>query len=131
MVHRIEPSDKVGGIWWVYGNPGSGKTRVATNLKFPDAVVLDADDCRKLWPELGFTKADRWKNNLNLAELAMMIWHQGFNVVVASVCPYEELRKEIKDMIPWVVWVNVDGPHSKEINEDYESMDNRQRKISA
>lgn len=114
--HRVEPADKVGGIWWVYGNPRSGKTRVATSLKFPAAIVLDADECRPFWPELKFTKSDRWENNLRLARLALMLWHQGHNVIVASVCPYEELREEIKKMIPWVTWVYVEGQHSMELD---------------
>lgn len=80
-------------------------------------MVIDADDQRdtleKAKMGLGFTKVDRIAQNIILAERAMNASKQGIHVCVASICPYVELRKTIKGMIPWVNWVCVFGPDSK------------------
>jgi len=80
-------------IWWVCGQMQSGKSTLAHRMK--NAVILDGDDLRTVW-KLGFSKDDRWEQNLRAARLAKIIENQGFDVVVSTICPYRDLRAEVQ-----------------------------------
>lgn len=116
-IHRVVPADQHGGVYWMHGPSGSGKTRFAIEYAKPGWLVIDADDQREAFTDIGmglsFTKEDRIKQNLFLAERAMNASKQGINVCVASICPYPELRQKIKEMIPWITWIYCVGPDSK------------------
>jgi len=118
-IHRVIPAERQGLIWWFHGNSGSGKTRLAIEFHVPNKIVLDADDAREVWIDLGFSRVDRMTQNLRLARLAQLLSIQGYNVCVASICPYVILRREIKKICPTVTWVYVSGPGSKEASEEY------------
>jgi adenylylsulfate kinase-like enzyme len=118
-IHRVIPAERQGLIWWFHGNSGSSKTRLAISFDVPNKIVLDADDVRKVWTDLGFSKEDRITQNMRLARLAQLLSIQGYNVCVASICPYAELRRAIKNVCPTVTWVYVSGPGSKEPSEEY------------
>ena len=95
---------------------------MAIDFAKPGWLVIDADDQRDMLKSadlgLGFTKADRVKQNIILADRAMNASKQGIHVCVASICPYIELRRDIKRMIPWINWVCVFGPDSKPPTEE-------------
>jgi adenylylsulfate kinase-like enzyme len=119
-IHRVIPADKEGTVFWFHGNSGSGKTKLALQYDVPNKVVLDADDLREVWTDLEFTEGDRWEQNLRLARLARILWIQGFNVCVASICPYADLRRTIrKEILPEVRWVYINSPASKKPSEEY------------
>jgi len=84
-------------ITWITGNSGSGKTNLAKQLIYgnKDAVLLDGDELRKK-KSLGFSKQDRWKHNIEVAELAKKHEKAGLEVIVAVICPYKALRKKVK-----------------------------------
>jgi len=86
-------------------------------LDVPNKIILDGDDLRECWT-LGFTKADRYEQNLRIAKIARLLWIQGFNVAVATICPYADLRKRIrKEILPEVRWVYAAG--GKEASDEY------------
>jgi len=119
-IHRVIPADKEGTVWWFHGNSGSGKTNLALQFDVPNKIVLDADDLREVWTDLGFSKQDRWRQNLRLARLARLLWIQGHFVCVASICPYAGLRREIRrDILPDVRWVYINSPASKPSSDEY------------
>jgi len=118
-IHRIVPADQHGVLYWFHGNSGGGKTRLAIDFAKPGWVVLDADDMREVWTDLGFDKESRMEQNRRLARLAKILNIQGINVCVASICPYVDLRIELKNVIPWITWVYVKGPDSKEPSKEY------------
>ena len=122
-IHRVVPAQQHGVVYWFHGNSGGGKTVLAIDFAKAGWLVIDADDQRDMLKlagmELGFTKEDRIKQNMILAERAMNASKQGIHVCVASICPYIELRREIKKMIPWVTWVYVVGPDAKPASNDY------------
>lgn len=81
-------------IWWFYGESGSGKTELAKRIK--DAIYLDADTIRPaICEDLGYSEEDRRKNNKRIARLAKVLSDQGQDVIVSTICPYEDLRKEV------------------------------------
>lgn len=109
-IHRVLPADKEGDIYWFHGNSGAGKTKLALHYDIPNKVVLDADDFRKeVWKDLDFSKEGRWEQNIRFAKIARILSIQGFNVCIASICPYADLRKEINKIIPRIVWIYVAG----------------------
>jgi adenylylsulfate kinase len=88
-------------ITWIYGQSKAGKTTLAKKMIAESSskiVLLDGDDMRKVWT-IGFSKEDRWENNLRIARLAATLESQGFDVIVATICPYRDLRKEIRNLI--------------------------------
>ncbi len=118
-IHRVIPADKQGLIYWFHGNSGSGKTHMAINFKMKNKIILDADDLREVWLDLSFTQRDRNIQNRRLARLARVLSIQGYNVCVASICPYANIRKEINQIIPTVRWVYVNSPESKRPSKKY------------
>lgn len=84
-------------IRWISGKQQSGKTHLATALQrtYPNIIVLDGWALRQVW-EADWSKDGRVKHNHQLAKLAKYLERQGYEVVVTSVCPYEELRKDLK-----------------------------------
>ena len=115
-IHRVIPAPKEGTVWWFHGNSGSGKTYMALSHDVPNKIVLDGDDLRECW-SLGFSKEDRITQNLRIARIARLLWIQGFNVCVATICPYASLRKKIREILPDVRWVYVVG--GKEPSDEY------------
>ena len=118
-IHRVIPADQHGVVYWFHGNSGSGKTRLAIDFAKPGWIVLDADDVREVWTDLGFSKKDRLEQNYRLARMAKLLNVQGMNVCVASICPYAEQRIAIKEIIPWITWVYAVGPDSKAPSDEY------------
>ena len=85
-------------ITWITGNSGSGKTTLAKKIiNIDGGILLDGDSMRTCW-ELGFTKDDRIVNNLRIAKIAKVLDQQGFNVVVSTICPYHDLREQVKNI---------------------------------
>lgn len=116
-IHRVVPAPKEGTVWWFHGNSGSGKTFMALSHDVPNKIVLDGDDLRECW-SLGFSREDRIEQNLRVARIARLLWIQGFNVCVATICPYSELRMQIRqEILPDVRWVYVAG--GKRPSEEY------------
>jgi sulfate adenylyltransferase len=63
-------------------------------------TLLDGDVVRKtLWPELGFSRADRDTNIRRLGTLAARITESGGIAICASIAPYARLREEVRAMI--------------------------------
>ncbi len=85
-------------ITWITGNSGAGKTTLAKKVIASDGgILLDGDSMRTCW-KLGFSKEDRIENNLRIARIAKVLSLQGFNVVVSTICPYRDLRQQVKDI---------------------------------
>ena len=83
-------------ILWLTGNTGAGKTTIARVLKRPDSIILDGDELRALTNNHDLSKEGRWAHNLFIAKLAKLLESQGFQIIVSVICPYEELRQQVK-----------------------------------
>lgn len=86
-------------IIWIFGKSGSGKTTLANKISRGKWTILDADAMRKtISKDLGFSKEDRWENNLRIAKLARELDRLGNDIVVATICPYRDLRKDVEEI---------------------------------
>jgi adenylylsulfate kinase len=90
---------------WFTGLPCSGKTTLSIILRdrllarHVRVELLDGDVIRgALWPELGFSQADRETNVHRLGYLARMLSRQGVIAIVAAVSPYRASRDEVRRM---------------------------------
>lgn len=102
---------------WFTGLSGAGKTTIC-NAVHAELVrrgyrteMLDADVIRKhLWPDLGFTKADREENIRRIGFLAHLFTRNGIIALVAAISPYRAARNAVRSAIGGFLEVYVDAP---------------------
>ncbi len=102
---------------WFTGLSGAGKTTlsqaVAAQLEALGhrACLLDAGDIRReLFPDLGFSRADRDENVRRLGYLADVMAGRGVITMVAAMSPERAARDAVRARIPNFVEVFVDAP---------------------
>ena len=83
-------------ILWITGNSGAGKTTLGKKLLTPKTVHLDGDDIRERMHGFRLDDQDRRAHNITVAQWAKLLDDQGFDVVVSLICPFEDLRQEVK-----------------------------------
>jgi adenylylsulfate kinase len=89
-------------IYWFTGQPGSGKTTLATALKSAlqksgrPVVHLDGEFLREVTDNRDFSKAGRIRNIKAGQQLAAKLHADGILVVASFVSPYRTLREEFK-----------------------------------
>lgn len=110
-------------ILWISGQSGAGKTTLSDMLTTPRPTIrLDGDVMREVWPGLGFTRADRYEQNLRVARLAAELERQGYDVIVSTICPYRELRGWI-DAVCSPRWVYLPGGRETDAEHPFEPFD--------
>jgi sulfate adenylyltransferase len=91
---------------WVTGLSGSGKTTTALRLREvieqagTVVTLLDGDIVRRhLFPQLGFTRADRDRNVLGVAWVAAEIVRHGGVVICSLISPYRVAREQARSLV--------------------------------
>ena len=114
---------------WLTGLPAAGKTTLSHSLAnemgatgFP-VSVLDGDRVRaELAPTLGYTRADRHRNVVGVAEMAADALARGECVVVALVSPFRDARADARAIVEATghafIEVHVDAPVEVCIDRD-------------
>ncbi len=85
-------------ILWLTGNTEAGKTTLAKKLASKNTIILDGDELRTVWTDLGLGEEDRRDNNIRAANLARVLESQGFSIIVAMICPYADLRDQVREI---------------------------------
>lgn len=102
---------------WLTGLPSAGKSTIG--LCVTDALLkqnrrarlLDGDAIRALYPKpLGFSREDRETNLRHVASLAESLTAEGTIAVVASICPFRDLRAEFRTRLSPFLEVFVNAP---------------------
>ncbi len=95
-----------GVVLWFTGLSGSGKTTVARKIeeilrqRKYKVELLDGDEVRKwLSPEAGFTREDRTRHLIRVANVARLLARNGVIVLCSFVSPYIEVRKRIREIV--------------------------------
>jgi adenylylsulfate kinase len=101
---------------WFTGLSGAGKTTICNAVHAElvrrgyRAEVLDGDVIRKhLWPDLGFSKADREENIRRIGFLAHLFTRNGVIALVAAISPYRAARDEVRHAIGCFLEIYVDA----------------------
>lgn len=84
-------------IRWITGNSEAGKTTLARGMRRHE-IILDGDALRGVWPGLDWSEVSRREQNLRTARLAKLLEDQGFDVIVATICPYRDLREQVRSI---------------------------------
>jgi adenylyl-sulfate kinase len=91
---------------WLMGLSASGKTTLAQLLaealrkRGIQVEVLDGDVLRSTVSQgLGFSRGDRETNLRRIALMAQDLIRQQIVPIVAAICPYHEIRKEVRSMV--------------------------------
>ena len=106
--------DKEFPVVWLTGNTGAGKSTVAFSARdhfksdpSRNIIVLDGDEMREtISIDESLSPEDRRKHNIRVARLARLLQSQGFLVLVSVIAPFEEVRKEIRQICD-PLWVHV------------------------
>jgi len=92
--------------FWLTGLSGAGKSTTATVLANAlrvlghSVVVLDGDDLRaRFWPELGFTRPERFEQAQRAAALARDAIQNGTIAICALISPYRDARTRARHII--------------------------------
>ncbi len=102
---------------WLMGLSASGKTTLARLLaealeqRGLTVEILDGDIVRNtLTKGLGFTREDREVNLRRIALLAQNLVERQVVTIVAAICPYHSIRKEVRATIGDFVEVHLNCP---------------------
>jgi len=99
------------------GLSGSGKTTLAQNVKIRlsdtdvPVEIIDADVYRqKLFPNLGYTKEDRFENIRRLGFIAGKLSGHGIVTIISAINPYDVIRRELIATYHNVKLIHIDCP---------------------
>lgn len=115
-------------IYWFYGQPGSGKTTLGNALKekllnhyeYSNIIRIDGDEMRNIFQNKDYSEQGRRNNLRKVNDLIRFLYHKDYTVIVSVVAPYKDVRDEIKDLNPTMIYL-----HTSEIRgrEDYFAKD--------
>lgn len=97
-------------VFWITGKGFCGKTTTAQGLAsvVPNAVILDARDMRRYFPE-GYNDDGRRNNIMRLAKFAAILERRGFTPIVCCVSPTKALREEARALFNESLLIYVPG----------------------
>jgi len=113
-------------IVWLTGQTGAGKSALSIELFHRLApqhrvLMLDGDEIRQIWTDLGFSEDDRHENNLRVARLAKMMEFYFDYIFISVIAPFEKTRKKISlELLPDIKWVYVHGGKHSDKDHPYE-----------
>jgi len=85
-------------IHWICGKVNAGKTTFSYKLKREiknPSVILDGDSIRYATNNNDYSYEGIKKAHINIIRLVDIFEKQGFDVIVAIVSPYKDIRKQI------------------------------------
>lgn len=104
---RAKANGHRGGILWLTGLSGAGKSTIAMETERQlfhqgyQVFVLDGDNVRHgLCADLGFSPEDRAENIRRVGEVANLLSEAGFVVIAAFISPYRADRDRVRRIAP-------------------------------
>ena len=98
------------------GRSGSGTTTIATRVhqelrrRGTDVEYIDGDALREVFPNTGFTRAEREEHLRRTGYMASRLAAHGVTVVASFVSPYRESRDFVRRLCPGFVEIYVSTP---------------------
>ncbi len=101
-------------VLWFTGLSGSGKSTIATRVhqelvrRGIEVEYIDGDALREVFPNTGFTRAEREEHLRRTGYMASRLAAHGVTVVASLVSPYRESRDFIRRLCPGFleIWVS-------------------------
>jgi adenylylsulfate kinase len=103
-------------VLWFTGLSGSGKSTIATRVdqelvqRGLDVEYIDGDALREVFPNTGFTRAEREDHLRRTGYMASRLAAHGVTVVASFVSPYRESRDFIRTLCSNFVEIYVSTP---------------------
>lgn len=103
-------------VLWFTGLSGSGKSTIATQVhqelvrRGVEVEYLDGDALRSVFPNTGYTRAEREEHLRRTGYMASRLAAHGVTVVASFVSPYRESRKFIRALCRHFVEIYVATP---------------------
>src|SRR5215216_3350301 len=103
-------------VLWFTGLSGSGKSTIATRVhralvdRGRDVEYIDGDALREVFPNTGFTRAEREEHLRRTGYMASRLAAHGVTVVASFVSPYRESRDFVRRLCPEFVEIYVSTP---------------------
>jgi len=103
-------------VLWFTGLSGSGKSTIATQVhqelvrRGVEVEYLDGDALRSVFPNTGFTRAEREEHLRRTGYMASRLAAHGVTVVASFVSPYRESRDFIRALCHRFVEIYVATP---------------------
>ena len=101
---------------WFTGLSGSGKSTIAGRVhqelvrRGVDVEYIDGDALREVFPNTGFTRADREEHLRRTGYLASRLAAHGVTVVASLVSPYRDSREFVRKLCPDFLEIYVATP---------------------
>ena len=103
-------------VLWFTGLSGSGKSTIAIQVhaelvrRGTAVEYIDGDALREVFPNTGFTRAEREEHLRRTGYMASRLAAHGVTVVASFVSPYRESRDFIRRLCPGFVEIYVATP---------------------
>ena len=103
-------------VLWFTGLSGSGKSTIATRVhrellkRRVEVEYIDGDALREVFPNTGFTRAEREEHLRRTGYMASRLAAHGVTVVASFVSPYRESREFIRKLCPAFAEIYVATP---------------------
>jgi adenylylsulfate kinase len=103
-------------VLWFTGLSGSGKSTIAVRVheelvrRGVDVEYIDGDALREVFPNTGFTRAEREEHLRRTGYMASRLAAHGVTVVASLVSPYRESRELIRKLCREFVEIYVATP---------------------
>lgn len=107
-----------GTVYWVTGLAGAGKSSISkillNHLKGNGRVVtlLDGDELRGVWPNLGYTEEERKQGAMQNSRLCKLLSDQGFDVICATISLFHSVHEWNRNNISSYREIFLKVPHS-------------------
>jgi adenylylsulfate kinase len=93
-------------IYWLTGQPGSGKTTLCKQMMLnmgSDVFHIDGDDLRDLFDNKDYSEVGRRKNIELAQQISEYLHNKGKHVFVSLVSPYKDQRDKFKEKLGNVI----------------------------
>jgi adenylylsulfate kinase len=113
---RVSRTKAAAPVLWFTGLSGSGKSTIATRVRAElesrgvEVEYLDGDALREVFPNTGFTRAEREEHLRRTGYMASRLAAHGVTVVASLVSPYRESRDFIRKLCREFVEIYVATP---------------------
>ena len=109
-------------IYWLYGQPGAGKTTLGDALKKrllsinPDEKIIriDGDEMREVFNNKNYAIDGRIENMKKVNDLTRFLYKKGYTVIISVVAPFLEMRNKILDLNPMMIYIWTDMVRGRE-----------------